>query len=151
MRIDVVKYEAPEAAELIEEVQQEYVLRYGGRDATPVEPAEFEPPNGLFLVGYLDGTSLACGGWRSHGDDAEIKRMYVRPAARRSGMARALLAELERTARAAGHRRITLETGSKQPEAVALYRSAGYTDIAPFGHYADAPQSIHLGKDLAPS
>jgi GNAT superfamily N-acetyltransferase len=129
MRIDVVKYEAPEAAELVEEVQQEYVLRYGGRDATPVDPAEFEPPNGLFLVGYLDGVGVACGGWRSHGDDAEIKRMYVRPTARRSGV----------------------ETGSKQPEAVALYRSDGYTDIAPFGHYADAPQSIHLGKDLAPS
>jgi GNAT superfamily N-acetyltransferase len=151
MRIDVVKYEAPEAAELVEEVQQEYVLRYGGRDATPVDPAEFEPPNGLFLVGYLDGVGVACGGWRSHGDDAEIKRMYVRPTARRSGVARAMLAELERTALAAGHRRIILETGSKQPEAVALYRSDGYTDIAPFGHYADAPQSIHLGKDLAPS
>jgi GNAT superfamily N-acetyltransferase len=151
MRIDVVKYEAPEAAELVEEVQQEYVLRYGGRDATPVDPAEFEPPNGLFLVGYLDGAGVACGGWRSHGDDAEIKRMYVRPTARRSGVARAMLAELERTALAAGHRRIILETGSKQPEAVALYRSDGYTDIAPFGHYADAPQSIHLGKDLAPS
>jgi GNAT superfamily N-acetyltransferase len=151
MRIDVVKYEAPEAAELVEEVQQEYVLRYGGRDATPVDPAEFEPPNGLFLVGYLDGVGVACGGWRSHGDDAEIKRMYVRPTARRSGLARAMLAELERTALAAGHRRIILETGSKQPEAVALYRSDGYTDIAPFGHYADAPQSIHLGKDLAPS
>jgi ribosomal protein S18 acetylase RimI-like enzyme len=149
MRIDVVKYEAPEAAELIEEVQQEYVLRYGGRDATPVDPAEFEPPSGLFLVGSQDGVGMACGGWRSHGHDAEIKRMYVRPAARRSGLARAMLAELERTALAAGHRRIILETGSEQPEAVALYRSAGYTDIAPFGHYADAPQSIHLGKDLA--
>lgn len=149
MRIDVVKYDAPEAAELIEQVQREYVLRYGGRDGTPVDPAEFAPPRGLFLVGFDDlGTGVACGGWRSHGDDAELKRMYVRRDARRGGLARELLAELERTALAAGHRRIILETGSRQPEAVALYRSAGYTDIPAFGYYASAPLSIHLGKEL---
>ena len=76
--------------------------------------------------------------------------MYVRTAARGAGHARAMLAELERTARAAGHRRMILETGKMQPEAVALYRSSGYTDITPFGHYAGRPLSIHLGKDLAP-
>jgi GNAT superfamily N-acetyltransferase len=148
MRIEVVDYSSPEAAELIEEVQHEYVLRYGGRDDAPVDPAEFAPPKGLFLVGYLDGTAAACGGWRSHGSEAEIKRMYVRQNARGRGLARAVLAELERTALAAGHRRMILETGSKQPEAVALYRSAGYTDVPAFGYYADTPLSIHLGKDL---
>ncbi len=150
MRIEVVRYDAPDAAELIEEVQQEYVTRYGNRDGAPIDPAEFEPPKGLFLVGYLDGAPVVCGGWRSHGGDAEVKRMYVRTAARRLGLARAMLAELERTARAAGHTRMILETGQKQPEAVALYHSSGYTDITPFGHYADRPLSIHLGKDLAP-
>lgn len=160
LRIEIVKYDAPDAAELIEEVQQEYVVRYGNRDRAPVDAAEFEPPKGLFLVGYLDeidgragavvaGTPVVCGGWRSHGDDAEVKRMYVRTAARGAGHARAMLAELERTARAAGHRRVILETGKMQPEAVALYRSSGYTDITPFGHYAGRPLSIHLGKDLA--
>jgi GNAT superfamily N-acetyltransferase len=150
MRIDVVKYDAPEAAELIAEVQQEYVLRYGGPDRTPVDPAEFAPPQGLFLVGFSSGgTGVACGGWRSHGTDAELKRMYVRRDARRGGLARELLAELERSAIAAGHRRMILETGSKQPEAVALYRSAGYTDIPAFGYYAATPLSIHLGKPLS--
>lgn len=143
-----MEYDAPEAAALIEEVQQEYVALYGGRDGTPVDAAEFAPPNGLFLVGFLDGTGVACGGWRSLGSVAEIKRMYVRRTVRRGGLARAMLAELERTALAAGHRRMILETGSRQPEAVALYRSAGYTDTSPFGHYANTPLSIHLGKDL---
>jgi GNAT superfamily N-acetyltransferase len=141
-----VEYETPDAATLIEEVQQEYVRRYGGRDESLVDPAEFAPPSGLFLVGYLDGEGVACGGWRSHGTDAELKRMYVRQNARRGGLAKEMLAELERTAAAAGHRRMILETGSRQPEAVALYRAAGYEDIPAFGFYADAPLSIHLAK-----
>ena len=148
-RTVAVAYDHPDAARLIEELQQEYVLRYGGRDDTPVRPAEFAPPKGLFLAGYLNDEAAACGGWRSHGVTAEIKRMYVRRPARRTGLARALLAELEQTALAAGHTEVILETGSKQPEAVALYRSAGYTDVPPFGYYADAPLSIHLGKRLA--
>jgi GNAT superfamily N-acetyltransferase len=148
MRIQAVAYDDPDAVTLIEEVQQEYVHRYGGRDDTPVSPAQFAPPAGLFLVGYLDDAGVACGGWRSHGTDAELKRMYVRRAARRGGLARQLLAELERTAAAAGHQRMILETGSEQPEAVALYRSAGYRDVPPFGYYADAPQAIHLAKPL---
>ena len=148
MQIKQVGYGDTDASRLVAEVQQEYVVRYGGPDGTPVDPAEFTPPSGLFLVGYLDGVPVACGGWRSHGDDAEIKRMYVVPAARHRGLARQLLAELERAAAAAGHHRTILESGSAQPEAIALYRSSGYTPIAPFGHYADARGAIHLGKTL---
>lgn len=148
MLIKQVGYADPDASKLIAAVQQEYVVRYGGQDGTPVDPAEFTPPVGLFLIGYDQGEPVASGGWRSHGTDAEIKRMYVAPAARNRGLARQLLAELERTAAAAGHHRVILESGSAQPEAVALYRSAGYTPIPPFGIYADAQGAIHLGKDL---
>jgi GNAT superfamily N-acetyltransferase len=151
VRIKPVGYGDPDASKLIAEVQQEYVVRYGGQDGTPVDPAEFTPPAGIFLVGYLDGAPVASGGWRSHGTDAEIKRMYVAPAVRNRGLARRLLAELERTAAAAGHRRVILESGSQQPEAVALYRSSGYAPIAPFGYYAGARGAIHLGKDLNPA
>jgi GNAT superfamily N-acetyltransferase len=149
MRIEAVSYQNADARRLIEEVQQEYVQRYGGRDESPIDPADFVLPNGLFLVGYLNEQAVACGGWRARGTDAEIKRMYVRQNARRTGLARAILAELERTALAAGQHRMILETGRKQPEAVALYRSAGYCDITPFGYYVDAPLSIHLGKTLS--
>lgn len=151
MRIDAVPYDHPDAAKLIAELQQEYVVRYGGEDHTPVGPAEFAPPCGLFLVGYLDGAGVACGGWRSHGADAEIKRMYVSHTARRTGLARRMLAELERTAREAGHRRVILETGAMQPEAVALYRSSGYTPIPAFGYYANSPHSMHFARDLGPA
>ncbi|TDV39836.1 GNAT family N-acetyltransferase [Actinophytocola oryzae] len=145
-RIDVTAYDHPDAVVLVAEVQQEYVVRYGGEDGTPVDPADFAPPRGLFLVAYVDGTPAACGGWRAHGTEVEVKRMYVSPAFRGRGLARAVLAELERTAGEDGYRRIVLETGSKQPEAIALYRSSGYEPVPRFGFYANAPGALHLGK-----
>jgi GNAT superfamily N-acetyltransferase len=148
VRIEVRTYDHPDAVALIADVQQEYVVRYGEVDRTPVDPAEFAPPLGLFLVAYVDGVPAACGGWRAHDADVELKRMYVRDAFRGRGLARAVLAELERTAAAAGHIRLILETGSKQPEAIALYTSAGYTPVPRFGYYADAPEAVHLGKEL---
>ncbi len=130
-------------------MQLEYARRYGGDgDTAPIDAHEFDAPHGAFFMIYVDDTPAAMGGWRRHGDggDAEIKRMFVRAAFQRRGLARAVLSELERTAAAAGHRRLILETGLKQPEAVAMYRSAGYTDIPAFGFYASDPLSVHLGK-----
>ncbi len=148
VRIEVRTYDHPDAVALIADVQQEYVVRYGEVDLTPVDPAEFAPPRGLFLVAYVDDEPAACGGWRAHGTDVELKRMYVRPSFRGRGLARAVLAELERTAAEAGHTRLILETGQRQPEAIALYTSAGYTPVPAFGYYADAPEAVHLGKTL---
>ena len=142
-------YDDAAAAALIELVQQEYVVRYGGRDDAPVDPAEFRPPHGLFLVAVLDGAPVGCGGWRDLGDGrVEVKRMFTAPVARGRGVARALLAELERTAAAAGHVRVVLETGLAQPEAMKLYASAGYGPIDGFGHYAGQPLSRAFTKDL---
>ena len=146
VRIDVTAYDHPDAAALIAEVQRDYVARYGDEDGTRVDPAEFAPPRGLFLVAYVDGVPAACGGWRAHGAAVELKRMYVAPAFRGRGLARAVLAELERTAVEAGYGRVILETGRPQPEAIALYRSSGYEPVPPFGHYAEAPDAVHLGK-----
>jgi GNAT superfamily N-acetyltransferase len=150
VEIRVVAYDHPHSVALIDELQQEYVVRYGGQDGTPVDPSEFAPPLGLFLVGYRAGVPVACGGWRAHGNGVvEIKRMYVVSPARGQGLARAMLAELELTAKRAGHRRIVLETGQKQPEALALYRSSGFTEVPRFGYYAEAELAVHLGKSLA--
>lgn len=156
MELRVVGYDHPDAIRLIMEVQQEYIRRYGGQDATPTDPMEFVPPRGLFMVGYVDGAPVVCGGWRAHeGDephfadgDAEIKRMYVTPQRRGRGLARALLAELERTAAGAGRARMVLETGYAQPEAIGLYTSSGYTRIAKFGMYRNSHNSVCYGKLL---
>lgn len=150
-------YGQVDAMRLIEEVQQEYVARYGGRDDTPLEHAMFEPPTGSFFVGYLAGEPVASGAWRRHRvaalgatSSAEVKRMYVAPSARGLGLARRMLAHLEATAAAAGAEVMVLETGIMQPEAIALYRSSGYTPIPGFGHHRDAPESRCFAKLLDP-
>lgn len=148
MQIHVLSYDDPVVRMLEERVQAEYVARYGGPDASEMSVAGFEPPAGGFLVGWVDGEPVACGGFRAHEDDAEIKRMYVPDEHRGYGYARALLAALEERARAAGYRRMILETGDAQPEALALYTSSGYTPIPGFGIYRCAPQSKSFAKAL---
>jgi GNAT superfamily N-acetyltransferase len=149
--VEPARLDDPAALELIELVQGEYVVRYGGRDEAPIDVAEFLPPKGLFLVARLDGVPAACGGWRALGDGrAEIKRMFTASAYRNRGLARAVLAELERTAAAAGIEEIVLETGSVQPEAIALYESSGYRPVEGFGYYAGRPLSRSFAKRVAP-
>jgi GNAT superfamily N-acetyltransferase len=149
-------YDDPDAAKLIAEVQQYYVQIYGSPDESPVEPAEFTPPTGLFLMGYLGERPIVCGAWRAHSPDepgyaagdAELKRMYVIPSMQGRGHARAILAELERTARDAGHIRMVLLTGAPQVAAIQLYRSSGYAPIPAFGIYRDEPDARCLAKLL---
>lgn len=142
-------YDDPLAQYLVEAVQQEYVQRYGGRDAAEVDPAEFLPPQGLFLVAEVDGVAAGCGAWRAMpGGAAEIKRVYVEPAFRRQGVARLLVAALEESAAAAGHPEVVLNSGREQPEALALYADLGYRPVPGYGVYACAPGAVFLGRRL---
>lgn len=142
-------YDSADAQLLTDEVQLEYVRRYGGEgDTNPLDPGEFVLPAGQFFVAYVGDEPAAMGGWRRHGDDAEIRRMYVRPQFQRRGLARIVLERIESSARAGGFSRMILETGLAQPEAIELYRSAGYDDIPAFGFYAEEELSVHLGKLL---
>ena len=142
-------FESPQSQALVAEVQQEYVRRYGGPDETRVDPAEFAAPDGTFLVALVGGETIGCAGLRRHGDGAvEVKRMFVRVEHRRRGHARRMLAALEDWARDHGSTRVVLETGMAQPEAIALYESAGYLPTDGFGHYRDSPLSRSFAKDL---
>lgn len=150
-RLRPLRYEDPVAQHLVERVQEEYVVRYGGRDAAVVDPAEFDPPSGLFLVAEVDGVPAGCGAWRVlPSGDVEIKRVYVEPAFRRRGLARRLMAALEESAARAGHRSVVLNTGQQQPEAIALYERLGYRAVPGYGVYACAPDAVFLGRDLEP-
>ena len=155
MRIVRLPISHPDALRLVAEVQQEYVIRYGGPDATPLEPAYFDPPAGAFFVGYDAELPVATGAWRRRRDlpgfdeVAEVKRMYVVPAAQRRGLAREMLAHLEQDAAVAGAEAMVLETGAAQPEAIALYESSGYAPIVPFGFYAASPSVRCFAKSLA--
>jgi GNAT superfamily N-acetyltransferase len=96
-------------------------------------PAELNPPAGAFLVGYLDGVAVCCGGIKRLDERAcELKRMYVAPDVRGRGVARALLEALEQRARRLGYAVARLDTGPKQPAAQRLYESAGYVAIENF-------------------
>jgi GNAT superfamily N-acetyltransferase len=157
VEIRTTRYDAPDAMKLNDLVQQEYIRRYGESDVTPMDAAHFEPPQGLYLLVYDPaGTAVASGGWRAKDEspegfsdgDAEIKRMFVVPEARGRGLARALLAELEATAAATGRTRMVLETGLKQPEAIALYESSGYLPMPKFGVYRYDELSICMAKGL---
>ena len=155
MNIHRVGYGHADAMRLIDDVQAEYVIRYGGPDETPLDPLMFEPPSGSFFVGYVDGEPVATGAWRRTSveafgttSSAEIKRMYVAPSGRGRGLARLMLAHLEADAQAHGAEAMVLETGTRQPEAIALYLSSGYVDVPAFGHYKDEPISRCYGKRL---
>ena len=155
LRIQRVPITHPDAMLLVEAVQEEYVVRYGSRDESPIDPTDFEDPRGQFFVGYLDGMPVATGAWRRSTVEAfgtsrtaEVKRMYVVPAAQRRGHARRMLAHLEASAAAAGVEALVLETGIEQPEAIALYVSSGYEPVPGFGHYRDSELSRTFGRRL---
>jgi GNAT superfamily N-acetyltransferase len=97
------------------------------------EPREMTPPAGLFLLAYRGGDAVGCGGVKHHpGGPSEIKRMWVAENARGLGVARRLLAALERDAVGTGASVARIETSATLFEAIALYRSVGYVEVAPF-------------------
>ena len=149
-RLSAVPYDDPVAQLLVERVQQEYVARYGGPDGAAVDPAEFRPPRGLFLVAEVDGVPAGCGAWRAvEPGTVEVKRVYVEPGYRRRGLAKVLMTALEDSAARAGYGSVVLSTGDRQPEALELYSGLGYRPVVGYGIYACAPGAVFLGKDLA--
>src|SRR3954466_3098009 len=94
-----VPYDDPLAVDLVGQVQQEYVVRYGGPDEAAVDPAEFVTVQGLFLVAEGAGVPAGCGAWRAYPPGGvEIKRVCVAPAFRRRGLARLMVAAPEHSA-----------------------------------------------------
>ena len=144
--------ESPEAQALIRELNAELQALYPepGANHFRVDAEELTPGRGAFLIGYVDGKPLACGAIRKHNDrTAEIKRMYVKPAARGQGLSRQILTALEAEGRALGVRRLVLETGSRQVEALALYSRAGFIKIPLFGEYLNSAEtSVCMEKEL---
>jgi GNAT superfamily N-acetyltransferase len=139
--------EEPPASELLLAMRAELndvYETFSRLDNPPLVPAEMRPPGGVYYVGYEGDEALAGGGLRRLGDGvAEIKRMYVRPAARSRGVAAELLQALEDAARALGYTATRLDTGPKQVYARRLYRAAGYVEVPP---YNDNPFASFWGE-----
>jgi putative acetyltransferase len=107
----------------------------------------------LFFVARLDGQPVGCGGVAFEDGYAELKRMYVRQAARGRGVAQAVLARLEAEAKAKGCKCLTLETGDVQHAAIKVYERAGFAVCEPFGEYTALPprtieRSVFMAKAI---
>ncbi|MGY1856447.1 GNAT family N-acetyltransferase [Modestobacter sp. SYSU DS0290] len=143
-----VPWDDPAVAALTAAQQVELRARYDGASEPGVPPSATDVAV-VLLARDDDGTPVGCGALRPLGPrEAEIKRMYVVPAARGRGVSRQLLAGLEAEALRRGWSTLKLETGPRQPEAVGLYTSAGYRPIPTFGHYVDDPFSLCFAREL---
>jgi GNAT superfamily N-acetyltransferase len=149
VQIDFRKMDAavPPASDLLAAMEAEMVELYadtGMARMPPAGPEDFAAPGGAYVVGFVEGEPVCGGGLKRLPDGAvEIKRMYVVPAARRRGAARALLTALESTARDLGYSIVRLDTGAKQPHAKALYAASGFVEV---GDYNDNPYAAYWGE-----
>ena len=101
------------------------------------------------IVIYENGTPVGCGAFKPFDENTvEIKRMYVLPEMRGKGIASQILSELEQWAAESNYRRCVLETGKKQPEAIALYLKSGYAVIPNYGQYAGVENSVCFEKKI---
>lgn len=142
---------SPVAQELIAALNAELNDRYPeeGANFFRLDPQDVENGKGGFFLAYVGGNAVGCGAVRRIDDTtAEIKRMYVAPSGRGCGIGKRVLVELEAEARRLGVRRIVLETGPRQPEALALYKRAGFVEIPLFGEYVGSLFSVCMEKML---
>jgi len=153
--VRAVPWDDPRGEALRVAQQEEVSARYGIPDSEP-GPKPTAADITVFLVAFElddDGTehAVGCGGLRTlDPDHGEIKRMYVIPERRGTGVSGAILNALEGEARGRGWSRLVLETGDQQPDAMRFYEREGYTLIPNFGYYADSPLSVCYEKKLAP-
>jgi GNAT superfamily N-acetyltransferase len=136
------------------------LLAEAGREARSLYPELFAPgspaptnsPLGereVYLLAWREGVAVGCGALRRlDGHRGELRRLFVTMNARREGVGRTLLARLEAEALALGYRRVVLETGTRQKQAMALYRAAGWRRIPAYGSFANDPTSVCFGKTL---
>ncbi|WNS45694.1 GNAT family N-acetyltransferase [Paenibacillus sp. MMS20-IR301] len=137
---------------LIERLDEELKSRYPHETIYVVYFADPKVKEMTFVVAYLQKQPVGCGGLRRldpAGSVMELKRFYVDPGTRKRGIADRMLLDLEARALAAGCGEIRLETGIKQPEAIALYVKHGYLPIDLFGPYVGDPDSLCYGKSLS--
>jgi putative acetyltransferase len=146
--VSVTDWDHPEAERLRLAQRAELDERYGSDDHEPGAPPSAADIS-VFVLARVDDVAVGCGGLRLLDEGrAEIKRMYVEPFSRGSGVATAILRELESLARERSVTRLLLETGPAQPDAIRFYVREGYQQIPNFGPYVGGALSVCFARDL---
>lgn len=149
LAIEAVSAASADAIALIAELDDELRRRYETEEVHGLSPRDVEDPETTFLIGRIAGEAVACGAVRRlNTTTGEVKRMFVRPAYRGQGFSRLILVALERDASRRGIKTLRLETGTLQPEAIALYQSAGHTGIPLYGEFVGNLRSRCFEKVL---
>lgn len=146
-----------ELVSLVRAQVDELSMRYDGVPDHGFAQPPLDPTTTWVLVRDDEGTAVACGAVQplthtvpgAPADGGEVKRVYVLPSHRGRGLSRLVMRELHDRAYARGFRSLQLETGTAQPEALALYTSLGYTPIEPYGYYKDSPRTRCFRRDLS--
>jgi putative acetyltransferase len=145
------RYDSPDARRLIGALDEHLAGRYAPeqRFGPNLKPEQLAAGQGMFVVARAEQEAIGCGALRrlDH-ETGELKRMYVEPRWRGQGAAVRILDHLETAARDLGLARLVLETGVHQVEAIALYRRAGFSEVACWGEYASSPTSVCFEKNI---
>jgi putative acetyltransferase len=151
IELEIENPDQPEIIALLAASDTYMASLYPAESNHMLDIASLQQPDVTFIVARVDGRALGCGavvdsreGW------AEVKRMFVSPAARGQKLGRRLMDRIEAIAAERGASVLRLETGGLQPEALELYRRSGFVEIGPFGKYRADPLSIFMEKPLAP-
>ena len=148
LEVREVSWNHPDSVELRAQQRAEIAQRYGTPDSEP-GPAPTGDDITVFFVAYDGATPVGCGALREReATEAEVKRMFVVPPRRGTGVSVAILSRLEQFGRDRGYARLVLETGDEQPDAIRFYEREGFTRIPNFGYYVDSPLSVCFEKAL---
>jgi GNAT superfamily N-acetyltransferase len=152
--VEQIPWDQQEGRMLRQEQRDEVDARYGNDTHEPGTPPSADDITAFFIARDIHGVAMACGGLRNpHGstfgsDVMEIKRMYAKPQARGRGASTAILTALRDTARKRGAKRLILETGTSQPDAIRFYEKHGFTRIPLFGEYKESKLSYCYASNL---
>lgn len=150
MTISIEPADTPGILELLEASDAFHAALYPPEDNYLLSVDELLAPGATVVVARDGERAIGMGALVEKNGYAEIKRMFVRPEARGSGIADGILRSLEAVARAANVDTLKLETGPLQPAALAFYERHGFTRTGAFGDYPEGPHSVFYAKPLAP-
>jgi putative acetyltransferase len=141
--------DTPDATQLITELEEFLAPLYPQASRHGLSVERLIQENVAFFVLRVNAEPAACGGLKVYGSEyGELKRMFVRPQFRGTGLAKRMLLHLEAYAREQGLAVLRLETGIYQIEAIGLYQHMGYQTIPPFGAYVADPYNLFFEKKI---